>query len=270
MARSITIYRGRAIVPFDNLMKAISFTNDIGLADNFDTTNLGRLYSIGLSRQAFKNRVRQDLLPLLLRHRLALTTDLGDKVFALCGLAENTGPEGLDICVDYRLPVKQVYRDLAVKMLARGKNLDILSVPRIDQPSRSPSWIPDLSRPVEIAALTGSEHNVRNPSPYHASRNSECSPEFAQDYRLLGLSGFIFDAIAKTSETQPLEAGDGDAFAPMTHLREAFEERKRYINWRSIAGLLTKKKYVTGEDLEDAYWQVLIAGYNPGEVTVVD
>ena len=59
--------------------------------------------------------------------------------------------------------------------------------------------------------------------------------------------------------------GDEGAFAPFRSIKEIFEERKRYINWRHVTGLSSNKKYVTGEDLEDAYWQTLLAGYNPGD-----
>ena len=270
VAQSITIYCGRAIFPFDDFMKAFVFSDVIGLALSFDATNFRRLVRIGLSRQAFKGRVSRNLLSILLPHRLALTTDPRDKIFALCGLADNAGPEGLDVCIDYHLPVEKVYRDLAIKMLTWERNLDILSVPRIDRFSDSPAWIPDWSRPVEVPSLIGSDYNVWSPSRYCASRATKCSPEFTQGGRLLGLAGFVFDEIAEAGETQPLKTGNDDAFSPTNQLLEEFEERKRYMNWRSIAGLLTKKKYVTGEDLEDAYWQVLIAGYNPGEVTAAD
>ena len=35
------------------------------------------------------------------------------------------------------------------------------------------------------------------------------------------------------------------------------------INWRYFAGLPTTTKYVTGEEMEDAYWKTLIAGHDP-------
>ncbi|KAL9119214.1 MAG: hypothetical protein Q9187_004237 [Circinaria calcarea] len=271
VARSITIYCGRAIFPFDDFLKGFYFTYNIGLTPFFYTANHRQPIQIFLSREAFKSCVsRNDLLSVLLRHRLALTTDPRDKIFALFGLAENAGPEGLDICIDYRLPVEEVYRDLAIKILTWERNLDILSVPRIDQFSHSPTWIPDWSRPVEVVSLIGSEDNVWSPSRYCASRATQCSPEFARDGHHLGLSGFVFDEIAKFGKTQPLETGNDGASLSMKLLRKEFEGRKRHINWRSIAGLPTEKKYITGEDLEDAYWQVLIAGCNSPEVMAAD
>ena len=44
----------------------------------------------------------------------------------------------------------------------------------------------------------------------------------------------------------------------------------RHTNWRIFAGLPTKTKYIIVEDLEDAYWQILIAGYTPVEGQLTD
>lgn len=59
--------------------------------------------------------------------------------------------------------------------------------------------------------------------------------------------------------------GNEGAFAPFQTIKRTFEERRRYINWRHLAGLSSTSRYVTGEDLEDAYRQTLLAGYNPGK-----
>ena len=267
---SIMVYCGRAAVSFKDFMAALIFSHDIGLASEYMNENYGRLFLMGLTRQAVQSEIQQDLLCLLFRHRLALTTDPRDKVFALCGLAADNGQDRLAIIPDYRQPVDELYRVVAVKMMTRNKNLDILSVP-IDRESHSrPSWVPDLSKPVMTSSLLGIEHNIREDSPYRASLATECSPTFSNDGLLLGLSGSLFDVICQMGETQPLEMGDNDAFRPIGGLRDAFEERKRYMNWRSIAGLLTKRRYVTGESLEDAYWQTLIAGYNPSAGQLAD
>lgn len=67
-----------------------------------------------------------------------------------------------------------------------------------------------------------------------------------------------------------MEMGDEGAFAPFRSIKEIFDERRRYINWRHVAGLSRDRKYVTGEDLEDAYWQTLLAGYNPEKSMLSD
>ena len=67
-----------------------------------------------------------------------------------------------------------------------------------------------------------------------------------------------------------MEMGEEGAFVPFRNIKEIFEERRRYMNWRHLAGLSSDNKYVTGEDLEDAYWQTLLAGYNPGKNMMSD
>lgn len=39
--------------------------------------------------------------------------------------------------------------------------------------------------------------------------------------------------------------------------------RKRNINQWHLARLTSRKRYVTGEEMDDAYWQTLLAGYYP-------
>ena len=43
-----------------------------------------------------------------------------------------------------------------------------------------------------------------------------------------------------------MELGDDDAFHPIESLKDAFRERKRYIDWQHIAGISARRKYITG------------------------
>ncbi|KAL2045707.1 hypothetical protein N7G274_002138 [Stereocaulon virgatum] len=264
LASSITIYCGESTCSYDDFMLALIVSSNIGLAMEYMTSDDARVWTMGLTRQASQSGVKQNLLSLLLRHRTASTTDPRDKVYALCGLATDAGSEGLDIRPDYRLPVLEVYRDIAVKMLTKGRTLDVLSVPRDHESSEFPSWVPDLSKPLPTSSLTGLEHNIVGAPMYRVSLDTECHPRFSIDGCLLGLSGLLFDVVSEVGETQPLEEGDNDKSTIISRMFDAFAERKRYMNWRALTGLLYSRKYVTGEDLEDAYWQTLIAGYNPG------
>ena len=265
LASSMMICFGGSSCSYDDLMRALIFTSDIGFLSEHLSNEDSRVWTTGLTRQALQGGVGQSLISLLLRHRTASTTDPKDRLYAFCGLAADAGPDGLNIRPDYRLPFHEVYRDMAVKMMTKGKSLDVLSVPGDQQNSELPSWVPDLSKPLQTGSLTGLEHNIREHSPYRASLDTICRPEFSRDGHLLGLSGFMIDSVSQVAESQPMEEGDGDAVAPILNLYSAFAERKRYMNWRAVAGLLHSRKYVTGEDLEDAYWQTLIAGYNPGK-----
>ena len=117
VATSLTMCCGRAAVSFGDFMSALIFSNDIGLAPEYQTQNYGRLFLMALTRQTFQASIEQDLHSLLLRHRLALTTDPRDKVFALCGLAADNGHDDLMILPNDRQPLREVYRDVLVKML---------------------------------------------------------------------------------------------------------------------------------------------------------
>ena len=127
-----------------------------------------------------------------------------------------------------------------------------------------------IARCRRLTASPSQEYNYQTSTPYQASLDSKYSVEVSDDGQLLILAGHRFDSIATVSETQPMEMGNEGAFAPIRSIKESYEERRRYINWRHFAGLSSNKKYVTGEDLEDAYWQTLLAGYNPGKNMLSD
>ena len=155
VASSIEMFCGREIVSLDDFTLALVFSNSIWLAQKYLSNNYGRLMTMVLTRQAFKSGARLSLLSLLLRYRMALTTDPRDKVFALCGLAGDVGADGLHIRPNYRLPAHEVHHDLAVRMLIKSQNLDILSVQNEAESSTYPSWVPDVSQPIMTGSLVG-------------------------------------------------------------------------------------------------------------------
>ncbi|EWZ30635.1 hypothetical protein FOCG_07774 [Fusarium oxysporum f. sp. radicis-lycopersici 26381] len=71
----------------------------------------------------FGNHVAKDWYHLVVRFMDYEATDPRDKIYALIGLADQTG---YDIVADYSMPVLEVYRDFAVKMISVTKKLDIL------------------------------------------------------------------------------------------------------------------------------------------------
>ena len=157
VASSIIVCCGRFVVTLQDFMLALLYSHTIGLAGDYLSPNFGRVMSIALTGQAFKQGHQLSLLSLLLRHRLAITTDPRDKIFALCGIAYDAGPGSMNIQIDYHPnhSVEEVYRELVVKMLAEYKSLDILSIPHEARDLDLPSWIPDLSKPVMTSSLIG-------------------------------------------------------------------------------------------------------------------
>lgn len=152
VASSIIVCCGRNIVSFDELHLALLFAIDVGLDGEYLSPSQGRLIYVFLTRHAFKVDATLDLLSLLLRHRMALTTDPRDKVFALCGLAADADQSHLNISIDYRRPVQEAFREVAVRMLTKNRNFDIFSVPSENENPRNPSWVPDFTSPIATAS----------------------------------------------------------------------------------------------------------------------
>ncbi|TVY73986.1 hypothetical protein Focb16_v004714 [Fusarium oxysporum f. sp. cubense] len=71
----------------------------------------------------FGNHVAKDWYHLVVRFMNYEATDPRDKIYALIGLADQTG---YDIVAGYSMPVLEAYRDFAVKMISVTKKLDIL------------------------------------------------------------------------------------------------------------------------------------------------
>ena len=157
VASSIIVCCGRFVVTLQDFVLALIYSNTIGLAEDYLSPNFGRVMSIAVTGQAFKQGHQLSLLSLLLRHRLAITTDPRDKIFALCGIAYDAGSGSMNIQIDYHPnhSVEAVYREFAVKMLAEYKSLDILTIPNEARVLNLPSWIPDLSKPVMTVSLIG-------------------------------------------------------------------------------------------------------------------
>lgn len=155
VAASIIICCGRFVVTLQDFMLALLYSNTIGLADGYLSPTFGRVMSIALTGQVIQQGHQLSLLSLLLRHRLAITTDPRDKIFALCGIAYDAGPGFMSIQIDYHPShsVEEVYRELVIKMLAEYQSLDILSIPNEARDLDLPSWIPDFSKPVMTSSL---------------------------------------------------------------------------------------------------------------------
>ncbi|MCJ1250485.1 hypothetical protein MMC30_007713 [Trapelia coarctata] len=274
VAKASFVQCGASVVGFDDLVKCIVFVNfDLRMSEEFDYDNVNRLVRLGLTRMAFQQGWPQSLFMLLLRHCTSLTTDPRDKIYSFMGMAANAGTtgyvgrEGLEVKPDYNTSVEDVYRDLAMRMLSRERTLAILYVPRDPNSTTKlnlPSWVPDLSASTETASLLGVEHNFKHTVLYQAAGDSQCHPQFSENNTLLGLSGFIVDTITKTEETASIAQGKDTASSYVDIISSSFRDRKRAHDWRSMAGLLSRSTYITGERLQEAFWKTLIAGWTPG------
>lgn len=139
---------------------------------------------------------------LLDKHRFSRSSDPRDKVYAFLGLADRTmAPFRTlpDVLVpNYNLTVQEVYLEVTIALLESYRNLSWLS--HVEDPSQRritnlPSWVPDLSVPLDPYPL-----RFRGPGFWRADGKQH----WAMDVSLMGtgklkVQGFRLDIINETS-----------------------------------------------------------------------
>ena len=215
-------------------------------------------YALGLlsACQAVQQGTGQSLLDLLLQHRNCGASDPRDKVFALCGLACDSGPDSLNVKPDYHRNAAKVYSDVAISILKRSSDLALLSVPHPSRPSRVaglPSWVPDWSVSTQSTCFRVRDLSGNYLFPSKASKDTQADPRFSPDERLLALNGMFVDQIAKVGSLHETDEQS-------TFLTKIPEEQTILNSWEHVSGARSWSKYFTGENMLDVYWQTLIGG----------
>jgi hypothetical protein len=216
--------------------------------------------NIDRARRDFKNGKGTTLLDLLLFYRRFNAKISDDKVYALCGLASDAGPDDLAVRIDYNIKTADSYREVAIQMLRKGRYLDILSVPRV--PGRSdvgplPSWVPDWS----VSDLSTSLRSTTVPwFNFNATSKDDAYTLFQSDDKsAIGLAGEVINNVSEV----------GDIYVDFTlghntrikRLKGMAKHEAAFNGWEKIAGVHSGTKYwPTGEDMLDVYWQTLIMG----------
>ena len=139
---------GHSTVRWTDLVRAIDYVAASGLAQTFGPKALQRLSIMAYTHRRFIDGFNQLPIQVLMRHRRTLAFDPRDKVFAFCGLFNQPRLSESVFQPDYRIEGIDVYKRLAVGLLSHDKNLDILSVPRVESHSKIqdlPTWVPDWS-----------------------------------------------------------------------------------------------------------------------------
>jgi hypothetical protein len=216
--------------------------------------------NIDRARRDFKNGKGTTLLDLLLFYRRFNAKISDDKVYALCGLASDAGPDDLAVRIDYNIKTADSYREVAIQMLRKGRYLDILSVPRV--PGRSdvgplPSWVPDWS----VSDLSTSLRSTTVPwFNFNTTSKDDAYTLFQSDDKsAIGLAGEVIDNVSEV----------GDIYVDFTlghntrikRFKGMAKHEAAFNGWEKIAGVHSGTKYwPTGEDMLDVYWQTLIMG----------
>lgn len=240
---------------------------------------------------SFKYKEGQGILTLLQQHRPCDATLPKDKVFAIHGIANDCGPEMLDLNLDYRLETKDVYIETAMAILLRSAELNILAVPRVISPPELsddldlPSWVSDWKK-CDLAetfcdnyygfdACRGAIPNVHIVKYSNLEEPRVFSSPLAQSHELvppeilvretptdlaplLGISGFILDRIVDIGALWDLDPTSN----PYISVPQA---QTIYNSWEAVAKARSISRYTaTDEPILDAYYKCLQAG-NPAE-----
>lgn len=269
LSQSATVLCGSSSASWEALIHAGSYIHTAGLSRLLGRVGLNVVSNIELARQDHVRLVVRSPLNLLLRQRDCVATDARDQVFALYAMSEDAFHElGLD--PDYGIKTAQLYRDVAIRILKKSLNLDILGAPRSLVPQGSvgetlPSWVPDWSDTKATHSLLRLETQPDG-LPFKVSRESSSSPIFSSDYSRLGLEGYIVDSISAVSLTlSNTEPGNIRVHYLNIWKQQALSFRAQQMQFHSVDRVtqLRSKKAYHDQDPMDVYWTALRGGHTP-------
>jgi hypothetical protein len=221
----------------------------------------GHVINIEDFRKNFAGGIEQQPVEQLFSCRALSASDPRDKVFAVFGLFSSSHSNNLDFEPNYLLDTDQVYKRLATAALRITCNLDILSIPRVQETSHLPTWVPDWSISDQACylprlwRLRGENSNRYAAGPVHYS------PDFSANGDQLKIAGHFVDRILKIGYILELNCPrDPSAIRLSDTWTLSFADQKILINWEEISGVFSKKDYPTGEAALDAHWKTLITG----------
>ncbi|KAK5231506.1 hypothetical protein LTR72_000688 [Exophiala xenobiotica] len=142
-----------------------------------------------------------DYIPLhdlMLASRDCQATDLRDKVFSMLGLAD---PEVYDIRADYRLPLPEVLKIAARKILPQEGGLQLLGA--CQNPERRhelPSWVPNLIEQWRYDPFEPTPYGTPYAAPHGPYLMNYQKPAIEFDGDTLLVQGFIFHNITDVFE----------------------------------------------------------------------
>lgn len=257
VASDAILLHGKRSVSWADFLEAFAFSlKEPSLMTFLTPRKLEYALGLFIACQTVQKGSRQTLLDLLLQHRNCGASDPRDKVFALCGLARDSGPNGLDVKIDYRSDTAEIYTDVAISILKRSADLALLSVPH---PSTSssvaglPSWVPDWSLSSRSTSFRARDISEKYFFPSKASKDTISDPKFSSDGRLLAMNGMLVDQIINVGSLHEIDE-ESIIFTKIP------KEQTILNDWEHVSGARSRFKYVTGENMLDVYWQTLIGG----------
>jgi hypothetical protein len=252
-----SVFCGTTRVPLQSFCYAVAMCMTLRYTDenHVQLDNLQRFLGLMKMREAVDEGKSRDLLKLILHNRTTVTTDPRDKIYCLLGLSSDQGL--LNIEPNYEDSVENVYRNFTLRHIEAYGNLDVLTVPRSEEHSNLPSWTADwrLRGSRYIEPLDG--RNADQICQYRATKETQASITASSDPNVIGLSGYSMDTVMECGRRE----NSVDKFNERTMFRTGINVRLGLIEWKRVARLHTRGRYITGETKEDAFIRCMTAGY---------
>lgn len=258
VCRKVTVVCGPLTIDWDEL-SVVLFARAVPgrIVDGWRKTS----FAIFEQRKDFDKSKRPHLSQLIVRHQDSLATEAEDKIYALLGLADEVSQN--QITIDYDMTIQDLYQRVVLSCLNYDQNLSILGSVQAAPTSTLtdlPSWVPDWSVPRKAYALSFHDEFSSTAAIYKAARESKYTWKQPENKSGLLLSGHYFDRIVAVGYADK-QSMKSTAFTR----RQYIEGGHAYLLWQlscdRIAGVCCKgKRYVTDEDIIDAYWQTICAG----------
>ncbi|RYP49315.1 hypothetical protein DL768_004940 [Monosporascus sp. mg162] len=264
VARNPVVACGSSRISWDALLKALRYSGMLGIESfYYNAINLNGVYDLQNCRKQYLEGTPSSLSKLLTRTQQAAATNPLDKIYGLWAIADRSNIAQLSITPSYKIPVENLYRDVAVHTLRTSRSLDLFWGLRCRDRSNLhlPSWVPDWTLTESFVTLRHQELAFPDcmvpewqSQHFHSTGDSRASPAFTVDGNLLGLRGHIIGTVDEVSCTLRLEPGPASMYDVQQDLRD----------WERVAGARSAVGYRTGEHILNCYWQTLCAGVMPG------
>ncbi|RYP14423.1 hypothetical protein DL765_006366 [Monosporascus sp. GIB2] len=203
----------------------------------------------------------RDLLNVLVQHRSREATLPQDKVFAFLALAVDA--DDLGIVLGYSLPAHTVFINIAVRVLERYQDLDILGVVKEThktsdrgysnvikrrqsaqvQSAQLPSWVPNWELAVIGTALRRRDVNDSYLYDFCATGASKSKVQFRSENKQLGVHGYILDEVVSVGEVYAA----GDPFSLHAKYRV-------FVQWEKLCTAWSRRTY---EETGESMWSAL-------------
>ncbi|KIW01633.1 uncharacterized protein PV09_06820 [Verruconis gallopava] len=282
LARDVEFLCGRFSTSEARFSAALRSSHSLGLLGVLPCALYDQPVMLHAVREEMQRNEKKPLFDLLRRFRRFQATDLRDKVFAICALANDVGenPSDLHIQIDYEVKYLELFKSISLQLAIRDMNLDFLTAAGYWLNSYAgPSWVPDWKGIIDADNVFLSWISTFTPRPldfdpdfrqpemwYRASKDSKLRRGFKESNDVLKVYGYTFDRISQLGpELETSGALESSSWTGELPMSENIEHMWRtLVEWEAMVEAAFARRYKDETSL-DVYWQVLVGGVRPGD-----